>query len=847
MEALALLAVSLVLQSPSATPVDARPGAEVGWMEPGPGPSAVPSVASGSGFLENRGQWDPSVRYRWQHAGLGHFVVEDGWWMVLPGDHSADNSEVRGVALRFAVEGARGESVAEGVGELGTKTHWLVGADSDRHRRNLGSYDHVRLEGVRKGCDLILRREAGRLRFDVELDAGFELSDWSLRIEGAESLSVTPEGGLRIETLAGVLEQGPPTAWCLGEYGERIGVDVRARLIDGQRIGFELEGPAPGGPWVIDPLLTWSTFLGGTNDQALRAVARNSAGETFVAGIVDSFDFPVTPGAVGSSYQFSGDACLSCLSVDGSTLLYSTFLGGTGFDIANGVGVLADGRMVVAGETTSTDFPVTAGSFGTQPQGFRDLFVTCLDPSGSQLVYSGIAGGESEERLNGMALTSTGEVVVCGSTRSSQFPATGGAYDTTFNGGQFVGDAYVLRVRKDGQALDFATFLGGTGEDSALAILVEPNDDVLVAGTTSSSNFPTPGTSAQGFSAGGGDGFIARISSNGASLPAATFVGGSQSDTVMDLALDASGAVLFGGSTSSTDLPAGSNPALKAQALGFRDGMVGLLAADFGSYLSLGYAGGAEDDDVKAVAIDSSGRWVIGGQTASGDLETTPGTYDDELDGLPEDLLPDLFVWRLDPSGSQLDYGTYIGGFSRDELESMIVHGTDSVVLCGKTDSGDYPTSAQAFQAGYGSTAIASGMATELRMVERPMPYGSAILSSAGSQANMYWNGFPGVSCPGGFDLGVVGALPNSSSAVLFSGTTPWNLPFTGNGHILRVRPPLTRIAVMKPDLFGFARVPYPVTPALVGQTLYFQCWYKDPGDPAGFGLSNGLEVTFHD
>lgn len=869
MEVLALLASILMTQGPG--PLSGASGVAQGVeggraperigpdpIEEGPGafPASIGSTTlrgEGSGFIENRGQWDPSVRFRWQHGGIAHFVVDDGWWMVLPapgvpeGAAPAEGAEVRGVVLRFAIEGAEAGARGLGVGRLGPKTHWLVGRDESQHRRDLRSFDRIRLDGVLGGCGLVLRRSGGRLRFDLELAEDFDLSTLAIRVEGCESVTATPEGGLSISTAAGILEQGPPTAWCVDGFGNVLPVELRARALDEGRFGFEFTGPDPGGRLVIDPLLTWSTFLGGTNDQALRALARNAAGETFVAGIVDSFDFPVTPGAVGTSYQFSGDACLSCLSADGSTLLYSTFLGGTGYDIANGVEVLSDGRMVVAGETTSSDFPVTSGSFGSQPQGFRDLFVTCLDPSGAQLVYSGITGGEADERLNALGVTSGGSAVVCGSTRSDQFPVTPGAYDTSFNGGAFVGDAFVLRVRADGTALDYATFLGGTGEDAAFGLVLEDDEDVLVTGSTSSTNFPTPGTSAQGSPSGGGDGFVARLSASGASLPAATYVGGSQSDVVVDLDVDPMGRVLFGGSTSSTDLPSGTQSAYKPQALGQRDGMVGLLAEDLSSYVSLGYAGGAEDDDVKAVAIDSSGRWVVGGQTASQDLDTTPGTFDDELDGIPEDLLPDLFVWRLDPTGGQLDYGTYLGGFSRDELEAMVVHGEDSVVLCGKTDSGDYPTSPQAFQVGYGSTAVATGMATELRMVERPRPYGAAILSSAGSQANMYWSGFPGVSCPGGFELGVVGALPNTSSAVLFSGATPWNLPFTANGHILRVRPPLTRVAVMKPDLFGFARVPYPVAPSLVGQTLYFQCWYKDPGDPAGFGLSNGLEVTFHD
>jgi hypothetical protein len=262
--------------------------------------------------------------------------------------------------------------------------------------------------------------------------------------------------------------------------------------------------------------LVYSTFLGGgTGTDEANAIAVDSAGAAYVVGYTDSSDFPTTPGAFDTSYGGGvngGDAFVAKVDASGSALGYSTFLGGTSGEAATAIAVDSAGATYVAGDTLSYDFPTTPGAFDTSYNGGDDAFVTKLDASGSALVYSTFLGGTNVDNADAIAVDSAGAAFAAGWTKSSDFPTTPGAFDTSYSGGVYGGDAFVTKLDASGSALVYSTFLGGKNDDYAYAIAVDSAGAAYVAGYTSSSDFPTtPGAFDTSWNGGYYDAFVTKL------------------------------------------------------------------------------------------------------------------------------------------------------------------------------------------------------------------------------------------------------------------------------------------------------------------------------------------------
>jgi len=243
--------------------------------------------------------------------------------------------------------------------------------------------------------------------------------------------------------------------------------------------------------------LVYSTYLGGSVQDDATGIAVDADGEAYVTGFTDSTDFPHTPGAYQSSLKGIYNAFVTKLNRGGTALVYSTYLGGTGFDAGGAIAVDWSGAAYVAGDTDSTDFPTTPGAFQTiYGGGADDVFVTKLNPSGTALVYSTYVGGTLDDYANAIVVDSAGQAYVTGFTNSANYPTTPDAFQKTFNGAgplHFYGDALVTKLNKQGSALIYSTYLGGTGDDLGLGIAVDRARKVYVTGATASANFPTTG------------------------------------------------------------------------------------------------------------------------------------------------------------------------------------------------------------------------------------------------------------------------------------------------------------------------------------------------------------------
>jgi hypothetical protein len=373
----------------------------------------------------------------------------------------------------------------------------------------------------------------------------------------------------------------------------------------------------------------------------------------------------------------------------------STYLGGSGDDFGCGVAVGRDGAIYVAGWTSSTDLPTTAGAAQPENAGDRDAFVAKLDPTGTQLVYLTYLGGTGTEfEVVAVAVDEAGNAFVSGSTKSSDFPATEGAFQTELHGEV---DAFVAKLSPDGGDVLYATYLGGAGIDGSQTVVLDGTGFVYTSGYTGSPDFPTTPGSAQPDWGGNTDAFVTKLAPELDALAWSTYVGGSADEPPAPpgLAVDAAGRATVVGSTLSTDFPATPDAAQPehADAGANWDAFVAEIAADGASFAYATYFGGTGYDEGRSVRADLDGRLVFAGLTESDDLPVTPNAYQSERAGLS-----DAFAGRVTPGADAFDWVTYLGGGGVELTRSMDLDPLGNVYVAGAAVSPNYPTTSGAIQ-----------------------------------------------------------------------------------------------------------------------------------------------------
>ena len=368
-------------------------------------------------------------------------------------------------------------------------------------------------------------------------------------------------------------------------------------------------------------------------------------------------------------------------------LVYSTYLGGSGRDIGYGIAVDGAGSAHVTGFTLSLNFPTTVGAFETTSNGDLDAFVTKLDPSGASLAYSTYLGGSGLDVGYGIAVDGSGSAYVSGSTGSTDFPTTAGAFDTTYNGD---GDAFVTKLNPSGSApLVYSTFLGGSGSDGVVqgsGIAVDAAGSAYVTGFTSSADYPTtPG--AFDTTRDSGDGFVTKLDpSGGAPLVYSTYLGGSDYDEGSAIAIDGDGSAHVTGITYSTDFPTTPGGFDTTFNRGTNDAFVTKLNPSGSALLYSTYLGGSGGDHGFGIAVDDTDSAYVTGFAGSADFPTTPGAFDTTSPG------GEAFVTKLSPSGTTLLYSTYLGGSGGAIAYAIAVDGAGNAHVTGITASTNFPT-----------------------------------------------------------------------------------------------------------------------------------------------------------
>jgi len=380
--------------------------------------------------------------------------------------------------------------------------------------------------------------------------------------------------------------------------------------------------------------LVYSTYLGGSGDDYGLGIAVDAAGNASLTGFTNSPNFPTTPAAIQSAPGGSADAFVTKLNSSGSALIYSTYLGGSGYDVGQGIALDSLGSAYVTGVTSSADFPTSVAAFQIALAGSFDAFVTKLNLAGSApLVYSTYLGGDSDDRGYAVAVDSSGSAYVTGYTTSTNYPTTPGAFQTTYAGGA---DVFVAKLNPAGSTpLLYSTYLGGTGQDIGQAIAVNASGNAFVTGKTSGS-FPTTASAFQStFGGGGSDVFATRLNPSGsAPLVYSTYLGGSGDDAGYGIALDGSDDAYLTGYTNSPNFPTTAGVFQTTFGGGRFDGFVTKLnPAGSAPLVYSTYLGGSGEDAAQGIAVDALLNAYVTGFTGSTNFPTTSGAFQTTLHG----------------------------------------------------------------------------------------------------------------------------------------------------------------------------------------------------------------------
>jgi len=697
-------------------------------------------------FERNQGQSDPRVEFLSRGRGYTLFLTQDE--AVLAMRNTATSSELpissypmSSSLLHMTLVGANASATAVGDDELPGKSNYFIGSDRGKWTPNVANYAKVRYAGIYPGIDLVYYGTQGQLEYDFVVRPGVDASAIRVGINDSEhqNLQLDLGGALVVNTQAGDLRFRKPVIYQRNHDGSRQVVDGNYKLLTANTIGFEVGAYDRSRELVIDPVVSYSSFLGGGGDDAHDSVsvAVDSAGNAYIASGTTSSNFPVSVGAAQAFFAggpaicdqgggFCGDAFVTKINAAGTAIVYSTYLGGNDADYAFGLAVDSTGSAYVAGLTKSVNFPVTAGvfqpSFGGYPSPCDDwvcgdAFITKLNANGSALSYSSYLGGSGNEHPEGLVVDAQGNAYLAGDTGSANFPTTPGAFQTQLRGTDTCGgrsstvvchNAFVTKVNPTGTKLVYSTYLGGSSNDYSGGIAVDSAGHAVAVGGACSSDFPVTAGAFQKTNAGGCDIFVSVFSPTGGQLLYSTLFGGTGYDATFGGAVDASGNVYIGGLTSSPDLPV-TGGSVQTIYGGNVDAVVAKFnprAAGAASLMYSTYLGGSQNDTAADVAVDSLGNAYVCGQTYSSDFPAVNAVQ------AAKHGTSDAFLVELNPQGSALLFSTYLGGSGDQLADNVTLDRAGNAYVVGWTRSGDFPTTPRAFQPGF------AGGATDLFVVK---------------------------------------------------------------------------------------------------------------------------------
>ncbi len=708
-------------------------------------------------FEVNHGQTDKRVQFLSRGAGYTLFLTRDSAVLALPvpsskpaktasnktsahplpyvgsntqfdvPDQGAPRAES---VLNMHLVGANPQARISGLGKQLAQTNYFIGNDSAQWHKNVSNYEKVQYSAVYPGVDLVYYGNQKQLEYDFVVSPGADASAIALSFgagpDGSKHipLSVNHDGDLVAALEGGAVSFHKPIVYQT-TGSTKTSIDGRYLLqVDG-RVGFQLGAYDHSKQLVIDPVLSYSTYLGGSSDDIAYGICYGVRfGQPILVGSTRSADFP----EIKNLYTYGGarDIFVAKYNPALTQLIFATYIGGSNDDVPSQVVQDVYGDIFLVGYSLSTNFPVRGPVFQKTFKGGSvtgDAVVVEVESAGFYLEWSSYLGGSSDDQAFGVAVDTPGNVFVSGHTTSTDFPVTAGAYQTTCpvdsTGG--CSTSFVTEVNPTGKALVYSTYLGGSGGlgETAYGIALDANDDAYLSGITGSPNYPTSANAyktqcgSDSLCNGTYDGFVTELNSTGTKVLASTFLGGSNFDYTAGIVVKPT-AIYVSGSTVSSDFPTTANAAQKTYG-GASAGCVvstgtcgdatvsklntALTALQYSTYLG----GSLDDNPGMSMAVDTNGYMYVAGQTASPNFpQVNPmqATYGGGSS--------DAFLTQLTPTGG-FGYSTYFGGNGEDFAYRIALDPTNNVYITGGTLSTNLPVTQHAVQPTCGTDGNCNG------------------------------------------------------------------------------------------------------------------------------------------
>ncbi|MCL4303501.1 MAG: SBBP repeat-containing protein [Anaerolineae bacterium] len=661
-------------------------------------------------FEANLGQTDPAAKFISRGPGYSMYLTEEGFVLALSqlqGVVSAEDTAEQPAAPAVVQMSLAGEANAprkiEGLHELAGRSNYLIGDDRSEWVTNVPNYTQVRYDEIYSGIDLQLYGNSqGQLEYDFIVAPGSDPNQIVMEFAGAESVELDEVGNIRLRLPGGeTLHQYAPTIY-QERNGEQLSV-AGSYTLSGDQVRLQLGHYDEELPLVIDPVLYYSTFLGGSSNDIAYDIAVDQNGSAYVTGYTYSLDFVVSDSGnyYDGDHNGSEDVFVTKIDPTGTAFIYSTYIGGDDNEGGLGIAVDSNDQAYITGYTRSYNFPEGNGGWGMQSihtqgsfgsgylNGTEDAFAIKVSATGSDLVYANYLGGWSNDRGQDIAVDSAGAAYITGYTFSEDFPVEGSYLQYYLQGSE---DVFVTKVSPEGDYLEYSTYLGSSSTDVGTSIAVDSGGYAYVAGY-SYGWFPITYGSFDDYPNGAQEGFVAKINTNGPEMVYSTFLGGSGNDAIYDLALDGGNNVYLTGKTYSQNFPTTAG-AFDRGYSGGEDVFVTKLDAFGANLIYSTFLGGSlansANDAGYGLAVDLTGQVFVTGYTYSASFPTTPDAFDTSHNGNE-----DVFITHLSEDGSQLMYSSFLGAQNNEAGYGVAVDFAGNAYVTGYTRSNHFPTAGE--------------------------------------------------------------------------------------------------------------------------------------------------------
>ena len=687
-------------------------------------------------FESNQGQSDKQVKFLSRGEGYTLFLTANEAVLSLrrapvrnadrmsfaslkPEDFKPTNQN--SAVLRMKLVGANPSSNISGVEEQPGKSNYFIGNDPREWHTDVSNYSQVRYENAYPGIDLVYYGNRQQVEYDFVVAPGADPKAIALDVASESGISgkrsqaplrIAENGDLLVPTEGGDVRFHKPLVYqtanaidahAIGGNPEAASsaqsIDGRWILKSGNRVGFEVASYDASRPLVIDPALSYSTYVGGTGTDGAFGVSIDQYGNAYVTGFTSSTNFPTR-----NPYQKANaggiDTFAFKLNKTGTALVYSTYLGGKGTEYPFGMAVDSAGEAYEVGNTGSANFPVTAGAFQTTCVSCSTnpaVFLTKFSTAGNSLVYSTFLGGSGDNRAFGITLDASRDAYIIGWTTSTDFPVTAGAFQTSYVTGS-ASSAFVTEFNPTGTALVYSTYLGGSVQDVGFGIALDSANNTLVTGYTYSPDFPVTSGAFQTTTTTNGAAFVTKLNVGGTALLYSTYLGGTTGTSAGNsVAVNSAGDAYVTGYTCASDFPVTAGAVQRTfggdcTAAG-GDAFVTEMNSSGSALLFSTYLGGSGDDVGFSIGLDQAENVYITGRSSSTNYPVTTGAFQTTMAGGY-----DAIYSILNPTGTQLLYSTYFGGTAVDVAFVMAVDKLGNSYMIGRTYSTNFPVTPGAFQ-----------------------------------------------------------------------------------------------------------------------------------------------------